>query len=308
MLTKGQLKGLWVSVPTEWDEDMEFDEETFRREISMLIDSGVHGLYTTGTTGEFHALDWDEWKNVQNAFLDEAAGRVPVQVGANWFNTRGTIKRVRHARDIGADAVQVCFPGWIETTDEHYDQFLIDVFDAVPDIAIIHYNTSRAKKVFCGKDYARLIGRIPTLLGSKAGVPFGDYAELVVYSPEMHHFVGEMLFPLAHQLGAMGMYTSWYMMNPEFIHEYYNMCVEGRYAEAIAISMRLVKWCDEAVIPLIRKGYRDPALDKPFVVMGGWLPGNRRTRKPYTSINDEEFAQLRRVTERIVPEFVSYKP
>ena len=30
MLTKDQLKGLWVSVPTEWDEDMEFDEKTYR--------------------------------------------------------------------------------------------------------------------------------------------------------------------------------------------------------------------------------------------------------------------------------------
>jgi len=131
MLTREQLLGLWVSVPTEWDEDGNFDEKSFRTEVAMLIETGVHGLYTTGSTGEFYALDWEEWKQVQDAFLAETVGRIPVQVGANWFNTRDTIKRMRYARDKGADAVQICFPGWMEMRQEDYDQFLIDCCAAV---------------------------------------------------------------------------------------------------------------------------------------------------------------------------------
>ena len=101
MLAKEQLQGMWVSVPTEWDEQGHFDEKTFRDEIAMLIDAGAHGLYTTGSTGEFYALDWEEFQRVTDAFLAETAGRIPAQVGANWFNTRDTIRRVRHARDRG---------------------------------------------------------------------------------------------------------------------------------------------------------------------------------------------------------------
>ena len=81
MLTREQLKGMWVSVPTEWDEDGDFDERTFRDQVAMLIDAEPHGLFTTGTTGEFYALDWEEFRAVTDAFLAETAGRIRVQVG-----------------------------------------------------------------------------------------------------------------------------------------------------------------------------------------------------------------------------------
>lgn len=45
-----------------------------------------------------------------------------------------------------------------------------------------------------------------------------------------------------------------------------------------------------------------------FVELGGWLPGTRRVRKPYNSLNDAEMAELRRKTEEIMPEFLAYKP
>jgi 4-hydroxy-tetrahydrodipicolinate synthase len=307
MLSKEQLKGMWISVPTEWTEDYQFDEKTFRDEIALLIDSGVHGLYTTGSTGEFFALDWDEYKAVTDAFLAETVGKVPVQVGANWFNTRDTIKRVRYARDKGADAVQVCFPGWLQMREEDYDQFFTDVYEAVPDIAIIHYNVSHAKKLFKGTDYRRVIPKVPTLIGTKAAVPLIDYLELQVNAPELRHFTGEHVFPLAHLVGSHGMYTSWYMMNPDFFHAYYNLCIDGKQREAAEMTLRLTKWHETAVIPLSDKGYKHAVLDKAFVELGGWLPGNRRTRKPYQPMTDEDFAELKRITAKIMPEFLEYK-
>ncbi len=307
MLNKEDLKGLWVSVPTEWDEDDNFDERTFRDEVAMLVEAGPHGLYTTGSTGEYHAMDYDEWKKVQDAFLAETTGKLPVEVGANWFNTAGTIKRVRYARDIGADAVQICFPGWMEMRQEDYDQFLIDVSQAVPDISIIHYNTARSKKLFFADDYVRVLPHVPTLIGTKAAVPHDQLMKLLVEVSELNHFVGELHFALAHQLGCLGMYTSWFMMNPTFIKGYYELCTEGNYAEAIAIMKRLVRWHHAAVEPLVREGYLDPTLDKAFVEMAGWLPGNRRTRKPHHPLTDEWMAELRKTTARIVPEFLEYQ-
>jgi dihydrodipicolinate synthase/N-acetylneuraminate lyase len=309
MLRKEQLQGLWISVPTEWDVHGEFDEKTFRDEIAMLIAAGAHGLYTTGSTGEYYALDWDEFQKVQAAFLAETAGKIPVQVGANWFNTRDTIRRVRFARDHGADAVQICFPGWMTMRQEDYDQFLVDVYEAVPDIALIHYNVSRTKKVFHGPDYARVLPRVPTLLGSKTGFSVDDYMGLMLHAPQMRHFVGEHVLPLAWQLGCRGSYASWFMMNPTFFRGYYQMCVDGKFAEAIALSTRMARWIEEAVVPLVEKGYMDPTLDKAFVELGGWLPGNRRTRKPHQPLTDEDFAWLKRQTLATMPEFVGvYRP
>ena len=307
MLNKEDLKGLWVSVPTEWDEDGSFDERVFRDEVAKLVEAGPHGLYTTGSTGEYYAMDYAEWKRVQDAFLAETRGKLPVQVGANWFNTQGTIERVRYAQSIGADAVQICFPAWMEMRQEDYDQFLIDVCEAVPDISVIHYNIARTKKLFFADDYARVLPHTPSLIGTKAAVPFDQLVKLFVEVPELNHFVGELYFPLAHQLGCRGMYTSWFMMNPSFIKAYYTLCTEGNYAEAISIMKRLAKWHRAAVEPLVRQGYWDPTLDKAFVEMTGWLPGNRRTRKPHHPLTDDGVKELRRITEEIVPEFLAYR-
>ncbi len=307
MLTKDKLKGLWVSVPTEWDEKGNFDEKTFRKEVALLIEVGAHGLYTTGSTGEYYALDWEEWKQVQDAFLAETCGRITVQVGANWFNTRDTIKRVRYARDIGADAVQICFPGWMVARQEDYDQFLVDVYEAVPDISLIHYNVLRTKKLFFADDYLRVLPRVPTLLGTKAGVPFDKLLGLLVRVPQLKHFVGETSFALAAQLGCEGIYASWFFMNPQFFKDYYQMCADGRFAEAVATTKRLAQWVDAAVVPLIAKGHSDPTLDKAFLELGGWLPGSRRTRKPHQPLSDQEMAGLRRTTEQIIPEFLNYR-
>ena len=307
MFTNKQLKGMWVSVPTEWDEDDNFDEESFRDVTAKLIDVGAHGLYTTGSTGEFYALDWEEYKQVTDAFLAETQGRVPVQIGANWFNTRDTIRRVRYARDKGTDGVQICFPGWMSMPVDHYDQFFVDIYQAVPDISLVHYNTARTKKQFYGLDYARVASQVPTLVATKACLSVNEFLTLVTYAPQMCHYAGELDFALCHQLGATGMITSWFMMNPDFFHNYYRMCTEGRYSEAIAVAKRLTKWFTEAVLPLFQKGYMDPTLDKAFIAMAGWLGGNRRTRRPYIGLTEEECSQLRRVTERIMPEFLSYK-
>ena len=307
MLAKEDLKGMWISVPTEWDENGDFNEKVFRDEIALLIDSGVHGLYTTGSTGEFFALDWDEYKKITEVFLDETKGKVAVQVGANWFNTRDTIRRAAFARDHGAGAVQICFPGWLSMRDEDYDQFFYDIHDGVPDVALVHYNVSHARKLFKGKDYQRILPRVPTLIGTKAAVPIMDYLELQVNAPELRHFSGEYAFPLHHLMGSKGMYTSWYMMNPAFFHHYYNLCLANDYLSAAEITLRLTKWHETAVTPLIEKGFKHAVLDKAFVEIGGWLPGNRMTRKPYQPLPDVEFNTLKRLTAEIMPEFLEYK-
>jgi hypothetical protein len=80
------------------------------------------------------------------------------------------------------------------------------------------------------------------------------------------------------------------------------MCIDGHYAEAIEVMKRMTRWYAEAIDPLVRKGYHDPALDKPFVEMSGWLPGTRRLCEPYRSLSDAEMVELRKKTEEIMPE------
>ena len=50
-------------------------------QADRLIGAGVHGLVTTGTTGEFPTLTPQEYRRVIEVYVQAAAGRVPVVAG-----------------------------------------------------------------------------------------------------------------------------------------------------------------------------------------------------------------------------------
>ena len=70
MLNLDNLKGIFVAVPIAVTSDGEFIEEDYRADIRAICSSGVHGIYTTGTTGEWYALDDEEFQWMVDVFLD----------------------------------------------------------------------------------------------------------------------------------------------------------------------------------------------------------------------------------------------
>ena len=138
-------------------------------------------------------------------------------------------------------------------------------------------------------------------------VSLREVMTLHIFTPELNHFVDTDVLALGMQVGAKGTYTTLNLMNPKLMLDYWNLCEAGQWDEAMKIAMRISHWSYVAVRPLHAKGYRDPSLDKAFTELGGWLPGNRRARKPYHALTDEDFAQLRTATEQTYPELLAYK-
>ncbi len=94
------LHGVYAAVPTAWDNQGRFDAATFRENLARLIDAGVHGVYTTGTDGEWYALEFDEFCRMVDAFAAEVVDRaVGSQVGCTWINTDA-----RHSGGAGSAA------------------------------------------------------------------------------------------------------------------------------------------------------------------------------------------------------------
>ena len=61
-LTAKTLYGIWAGVTMCWDSQDRFDEKPYRANTEAMCRAGVHGIYTTGSTGEFYALDDDEFR------------------------------------------------------------------------------------------------------------------------------------------------------------------------------------------------------------------------------------------------------
>jgi len=79
---------------------------------------GSTGCFTTGSTGEFYALGFEEFREVAWAFTEEAGpfGTL-TRMGCGAPVTRQTTRQLEFAAECGASGGQVALPYWMELSD-----------------------------------------------------------------------------------------------------------------------------------------------------------------------------------------------
>ena len=111
MLTRESFRGPWAGLPVAWNSEDVLDEKRYRRAIASSCFAAVPGVYSGGTTGEFYAMEWEEFQTISHVTVEECKRhKVPVMIGCTSTYTRGVIRRIEWARHLGADAVQVALP------------------------------------------------------------------------------------------------------------------------------------------------------------------------------------------------------
>ncbi|RJP50399.1 MAG: dihydrodipicolinate synthase family protein [Anaerolineaceae bacterium] len=128
---KTNLKGIIVPVVTPFDEKERFMPDALGQIIDALIGQGVHAIFAIGSVGEFYALDESETIDVIKETVRAVRGRVPVLAGTGAIDTRRTVSLSRHAEEVGADALSVLTPFYIQPNDDellaHYSKVLQSV-------------------------------------------------------------------------------------------------------------------------------------------------------------------------------------
>ena len=95
MLTRDDLKGPWAGLPVAWDENLDFDEKAYRTDLERACKTGVPGVYTAGTTGEFYAMELDEWKQIARVTVEVCRNHgTSVMIGITSTYTLGAQRRV----------------------------------------------------------------------------------------------------------------------------------------------------------------------------------------------------------------------
>jgi dihydrodipicolinate synthase/N-acetylneuraminate lyase len=310
-LTHDNLRGIWAGITMPWDEQDRFDEETYARNVERAIAAQVHGLYTTGSTGEFYAIDDDEFRRMVD-IQDELCGRagMPLQIGCCSDATRKTIRLLEYVQGkphVGA--AQVNIPYWMELTDRELGQFFQDLYTACPDLPLVHYNIPRAKRFLQGGDYLRILEVAPSLIGVKytfAGTYFGQLQDSIQATPQLSYFVGEGLLVSAMQIGARGCYSSLVLTNPEFTLKMYALAEAAQWDEAIKVQQHAAGFfaAAEAFVEARDEGCIDPVFDKGLGVASGCVLGHQRCRAPYIGWSDETVAALQGWLQENYPELV----
>jgi dihydrodipicolinate synthase/N-acetylneuraminate lyase len=311
-LTAKTLHGVWAALTMSFDEKDRFDEASYRTNSTTLCRAGVHGVYTTGSTGEFYALDEDEFRRMVDIEAEVCGEHgMPLQIGCCADSTREVLRLLEYAaskQQVGA--AQVTLPYWMELTDREMVQFFRDLYRACPDLPLVHYNIPRAKRFLNGPDYLRILEVAPTLIGAKytyAGSNFGALQDTIRVTPMLSYFVGENLMVSAMLLGARGCCSSLTSANPEFVLTMYARAAEGRWTEAMPMQQLVARFYADAV-PFIEsrgEGVMDPVFDKGMAVASGGAVGSQRTRAPYIGWSDETVLAYRSWLRQHYPQFLA---
>jgi 5-dehydro-4-deoxyglucarate dehydratase len=159
-----RLDGLLFFPVTAYGLDGALGLEAFRTHIRQGIDAGAAAVFACCGTGEFHALDTEEFRDCVAAAVQEAAGRVPVVAGAG-YGTALAVRYARIAEEAGADGL-LAMPPYLVVPGQ---QGLLRHYAALADatsLDVIVYQRDNA--VFEPETVVGL-ARTPRIIGLKDG-------------------------------------------------------------------------------------------------------------------------------------------
>jgi 4-hydroxy-tetrahydrodipicolinate synthase len=132
--------GVIPAIPTPFTADgREVDVDALRRIVRHVVDGGIHGIMTTGGTGEFPHLSREERRLVQEIVAAEAAGAVKIFAGTSACATWEAIELTRDAAQAGADAAILVPPYYFGIPEEMLYGFFADVA-AAGVLPVVVYN------------------------------------------------------------------------------------------------------------------------------------------------------------------------
>jgi len=159
----GMFNGLLFFPITPYQGDGEVDLAELSAHIKRGVDAGAGGVFVACGTGEFSALEPDEYGAVVATAVEAIAGRVPVFAGAG-----GPVRTARRFADqaqaAGADGILLLPPYLTEASGVG----LVDYVRAATreDLPTVVYNRANARFT---EDSAVAVARLPQVIGFKDG-------------------------------------------------------------------------------------------------------------------------------------------
>jgi len=161
-----KFEGIYTPVITPYLEDFSIDYERLAEVVDFLIDAGVHGIISAGTTGEYYAQSLDERFELMKFIHHRIAGRTSFIVGTGAIRTEESIEYARAAAELGADALLVASPPYALPTERENAQHALAI-DSAANLPIMLYNYPGRMGVMMGEEYLECVSASPNFCAIK---------------------------------------------------------------------------------------------------------------------------------------------
>lgn len=160
------LEGIFTPLITPMSADGSFDLDALAELIEFLVDSGVHGLISGGSTGENYAQTVEERLTLARFVHAQLDGRLPLVVGTGAMRTPDSIALAIGARTLGAAAILLGTPPYSVPTERENALNALAI-DRAADLPIILYNYPGRMGVSMGSEFLDRVGRSRNVIGIK---------------------------------------------------------------------------------------------------------------------------------------------
>ncbi len=236
------LHGIVAPFTTPFDDEDRIEFGAIPAQVDWLIAEGVHGLAAGGSTGEGHALDRGEHRDLLAATVDAVSGRVPVVAGIISNSTAETAARGRQVSELGVVALQVTPPSYLFRPD---DDAMVDHFRRIHGecgLPILIYNV--VPHCYLSPDLLlRIMEEVPGVGGVKQSAGdmklFADLQRRADPRNLIFSAVDALLY-LSYCLGARGSIAAILTAAPGPSRKLWDAVQVGDHAAARALHERLM--------------------------------------------------------------------
>ncbi len=242
------MAGCYVTIPTLFKDEpgLPVNLDGIRRHVRFLLDGGLATgtgvLLAGGAAGDFSTLTFDERVAVAETVVGEAAGRIPVAMGAQSTSTLELERLAKAAERVGADFIQVSPPFYFSHTEGDFHDHVKAAAEAA-DVGLIIYNTYWTGYGVTTGMVEKLVD-IPNVASLKWSSPddsFMTFEHVVnTFSKRFAIIDNQLRFVTSHMLGAAAIEIHIANHWPQFAVGLWGDLQRGAYVEAQHAMMKVV--------------------------------------------------------------------
>ncbi len=153
-----RFEGIYTPLITPFHDDGSIHFDALADVIELLIDKGVNGLVSGGSTGENYTQTVAERLSVAKFTVERVANRVPVVVGTGTMLTPDSVALAEGAKAMKADAILLGTPPYAVPTERENALNALTI-DRAANLPVMLYNYPGRMGVAMGEDFLDRIGR-----------------------------------------------------------------------------------------------------------------------------------------------------
>ena len=233
-----------------YDEDGSVSTERVRALTRYFVKKGVKGVYVNGSSGECIYQSVEERKQIIEAVMEEAKGKLTVIDHVACNNTRDSVELARHAESVGVDAIASIPPIYFHLPEYSIAAYWNAISDAAPNTDFVIYNIPQLAGTALTMSLFAEMKKNPRVVAVKnSSMPIQDIQmfkaaggeDFIVFNGPDEQFVG------GRAIGADGGIGGTYGVMPDLFLKLNELVIAGEREKACelqyAVNEIIYKMC-----------------------------------------------------------------